>query len=55
MSVIIPVIIGSKYLLVAVDVTRDIGMYFTFLQELNTSRVHIKKGSNYSPQLRIAF
>ena len=44
--VIIPVTIGSKYLLVAVDVTRDIGMYFTFLQELNTSRVHMRPNLN---------
>ena len=39
--VIITETIGAKYLLVAVDITRDVGMYFTLLQELNTSRSHI--------------
>ena len=38
--VIITETIGAKYLLVAVDITRDVGMYFTLLQELNTSRSH---------------
>ena len=38
--VIITETIGAKYLLVAVDIARDVGMYFTLLQELNTSRSH---------------
>ena len=41
--VIITETIGAKYLLVAVDITRDIGMYFTLLQELNTSRSHKRR------------